>query len=79
MFPGDHWFMHVGVVCGGFLDLECHFLDILVSRGRLSTCLVPWGGLGGQTSINLAIQGITFGFIWGSFSEPRDHILKLFL
>ena len=30
---------------GGFLELRGHFFDILVSRGRLSTSLVPGGGV----------------------------------
>ena len=59
--PGDHVFMHFGGIVGGFLDLEGHFFDILVSWGRLSTCLVPWGGLGGKT---LSVPAPFWSYFW---------------
>ncbi len=49
MTLGGHFFINCGVFFIDFWSSEVTFLDILVSRGCLSTCLVPWRGLGAKT------------------------------
>ena len=48
MTPGGHFFINFAVFFIDFWSLEVTFSDIFVSRGRLSTCLVPWGVQGGD-------------------------------
>ena len=60
-----------------FWSFEVTFSDILVSWGRLSTCLVPWGGLGGQTLSVPRLGWTTFGSILGSLLEPKGDMFKV--
>ena len=62
-----------------FWSFEVTFSDILVSWGRLSTCLVPWGGLGGQTLSVPPIQGHPFGSILGLLLKPKGDMFKVVL
>ena len=57
-----------------FWTFEVTSFDILVSRGRLSTCLVPWGGLGDQTLSVPRLAWLTFGSILGSLLEPKGDM-----
>ena len=77
MTPGGHFFINFGDCFIDFWSLEVTFFDILVSRGRLSTCLVPWGGLGCQTLSVTPIHGYPFGSILGSLLEPKGDIFKV--
>ena len=61
----------------GFVELRGHFFDIWVSRGRLSTCLVPDGGLLAQKYSNLAFHKFPFVFILVYLSEQKGGMFNV--
>ena len=60
-----------------FWSFEVTFSDILVSWGRLSTCLVPWGVQGCRTQGSVTCSWSPRGSILGSLLEPKGDISKV--
>ena len=69
--------MHYGVIFGGCLDLEGHFLGDFGVLGSSFDVFGALGGLGGQTLSVPRLGWATFGSILGPFLEPKGDIFKV--
>ena len=61
-----------------FWSFEVTFSDILVSWGRLSTCLVPWGVQGGDIGEMILSRGGLLAPFWGHFWSQKVIFLSYF-
>ena len=73
----DHFFIDFGFFFVDLWSVEVTFFDIFVFWGRLSTCLVPWRGLGGQTLSIPPLGWPPLGSILGSLLEEKGYIFKV--
>ena len=74
MTPGGHFFINFGVFFIDFWSLEVTFFDILASRSRLSTCLVPWGVQGCRTQVPVTCSYSPRGSILEHFFD-KNHVI----